>query len=259
MYPFDNAAPQTVTRMSSFAELFDPGTIAHLEARGIRNGWRCLEIGAGGGSIVRWLAHRVGPAGHVLATDIDPRHCAALRLPNVDVRQHDIAVDPLPADAFDLIHARLVLNFVAEEVQVIPRLVTALKPGGWLVVENFEAHGESYRTPGGGDSTMLKTARTIRQIMVNAGHDPAFGRTLGARFRTVGLMDVEMEGRVFAWRGGTAGAALTRANCEELHAALLATGLVTEKDFADDFAKLSRDDFETTSPILWTAWGRRAR
>jgi hypothetical protein len=67
-----------------------------------------------------------------------------------------------------------------------------------------------------------------------------------------------MEGRVFAWRGGTTGAAPTRANCEELHAALLATGLVTEKDFADDFARLGREDFETTSPILWAAWGRRA-
>jgi hypothetical protein len=31
--------------------LYDPGTIRHLEQLGVGLGWRCLEVGAGGGSI----------------------------------------------------------------------------------------------------------------------------------------------------------------------------------------------------------------
>lgn len=52
---------------------FDPSTIGYLTGVGVTAGWACWEIGAGGGSIARWLAERVGPTGSVLATDIDPR------------------------------------------------------------------------------------------------------------------------------------------------------------------------------------------
>ena len=65
MYVFDNAAEQTAARFVALARLFDEGTIRHIEARGIRHGWHCLEIGGGGGSIAAWLAQRVGPEGRV--------------------------------------------------------------------------------------------------------------------------------------------------------------------------------------------------
>ena len=42
-----------------------------MERLGLAPGWRCWEVGAGGDSVVQWLAARVGPQGHVLATDID--------------------------------------------------------------------------------------------------------------------------------------------------------------------------------------------
>jgi hypothetical protein len=70
-YVFDNAAEeQTRERFATLPRLYDPGTIRHLEALGVGAGWRCLEVGAGGGSVARWLAERVGPIGRVLATDI---------------------------------------------------------------------------------------------------------------------------------------------------------------------------------------------
>jgi hypothetical protein len=33
----------------------DPFTFRHLEQTGVGEGWRCLEVGAGGGSVARWL------------------------------------------------------------------------------------------------------------------------------------------------------------------------------------------------------------
>ena len=41
-------------------------------------GARCLEVGAGSGSMALWMAARVGETGHVLATDINPRFVEAL-------------------------------------------------------------------------------------------------------------------------------------------------------------------------------------
>jgi ubiquinone/menaquinone biosynthesis C-methylase UbiE len=138
-YLLDNAGREAPRRFDAQSALFDSGTIRHLEDRGIRPGWQCLEVGGGGGSIAAWLAARVGPTGHVLVTDIDPRFLEPLDAPNVEVRRHDIVTDPLPEAAFDLIHARAVLIHLPERERVLARLVSALKPGGWLVDEELDS------------------------------------------------------------------------------------------------------------------------
>jgi ubiquinone/menaquinone biosynthesis C-methylase UbiE len=140
-YIFDNAAPQAGQRFNSLEALYDPWTIHHLEATGIGPGWQCWEVGGGGGSIAAWFAERCGKSGHVLVTDLDPRFLlvsALLDQPAIEIRRHDIGSDPLPEQSFDLIHARLVLIHVPAREQALQRMVTALKPGGWLVIEDFD-------------------------------------------------------------------------------------------------------------------------
>jgi len=66
----------------------DPITVRHIAAIGVLPGWRCLEVGAGRGSITRMLAERVGPNGRAVATDINPRFLANLKVSNVEVRRH---------------------------------------------------------------------------------------------------------------------------------------------------------------------------
>ena len=95
-YALDNASPEAATRFPALADAFDAGTQRHLTALGLGAGWHCLEVGGGGGSIARWLAERVGETGHVLVTDIDPRHLECPHHPRVEIRVHDIAADPLP-------------------------------------------------------------------------------------------------------------------------------------------------------------------
>jgi SAM-dependent methyltransferase len=257
MYILDNAATEAATRLSALAEMYDPGTFRHLQSCGIGEGWHCLEIGAGNGSVVRWLADRVGPTGHVLATDLDPRHLESSRRSNVEIRQHNIATDPLPTEAFDLIHARLVLNVIPPGAQVLSRLIRALKPGGWLVSEDFEYYVGHSESDEHSVHAPLKSTEALRQVLSAAGLNTFYGRGSAARFRAAGLSDVDAAGRVFIWRGGTAGAALTRANREQLRRPILETGLITENELEKDLANLGNPDFETTSPILWAAWGRK--
>ena len=72
-YVFDNAEQQAQQRMAALPALYDPGTIRHLTELGVGEGWRCAEIGFGSGSIAEWLSRRVGPTGHVVATDIETK------------------------------------------------------------------------------------------------------------------------------------------------------------------------------------------
>ena len=72
-YTLDNAWNQASARLAALEAVFDSGTIRYLDGIGVGDGWRCLEVGAGGGSIAAWLARRVGAGGCVLATDIDTR------------------------------------------------------------------------------------------------------------------------------------------------------------------------------------------
>src|SRR5262249_26286675 len=133
----DTMAPNETERqrLRALSDLYDPDTIRHLEDLGVGEGWRCLEVGAGEGSITRWLSARVG-SGSVVATDLDTRFLDFPASSNVDVRRHDVTVDPCPGEPFDLIHSRFVLCHLAGRQRVLERLTTWLKPGGWLLVED---------------------------------------------------------------------------------------------------------------------------
>jgi trans-aconitate methyltransferase len=137
-YAFDNAVTaETGLRFAGLEVAYDPSSIRYLTGVGVTEGWACWEIGAGSGSIARWLAERVGPAGSVLATDIDPRFIPASQLPQLAVARHDVTTDAIPVAAYDLIHARLVFSHLPQRRDVLPRLAGALRPGGWLVIEDF--------------------------------------------------------------------------------------------------------------------------
>src|SRR3954470_10980111 len=109
-YAYDQDWQDERKRLAGMEELWDPGTRAVIESLGIAPGWRCLEVGAGGGSIAEWLAERGGPDGRGLAPHVGTRYLDPLEGPNLEVRRHDILRDPLPEGKFDLVHARLVVE-----------------------------------------------------------------------------------------------------------------------------------------------------
>ena len=257
MYVFDNAAPQAASRLAVLAQVFDPGTTRHLAARGIGPGWACLEVGGGLGTITRWLSDRVGSEGRVLATDIDTRHLKEVRRSNVEIREHDIRADALPQAAFDLAYARLVLEHLPDPDAALARMIGALKPGGWLLVEDFEVLPGAPGAARPDTDCISKTAAAIRHVTAAAGVNQRLGRSLGRRLRHHGLADVETEGRVFAWHGGSSGTALARLNAEQLRTEILASGTLTADELEADLAALDDPEFEMRSPILWTAWGQR--
>jgi SAM-dependent methyltransferase len=190
-YAFDNAQPEAFWGFTSLDATYDAWTIGQLETIGVTDGWRCLEVGGGGGSVGRWLATRVGPTGRVTVTDIDPVRLTEAPVANLEVLRHDIAADPLPERAFDLVHARLVLMHVPDRDAALRRMVSALSPGGWLLIEDFDMRvlrdggAESVvRTPLiGGVSTadvelLARVDAAFLAMLERRGADIAYGRRL---------------------------------------------------------------------------------
>lgn len=133
-YLFDTGSDQGAQHMDHLAHLFDATTFGMLSPIALRPGQRCLEVGAGGGSVGRWLADRVGPAGEVLCTDIDTSRLSDQS--GLTVVRHDIndGLTEKLAGPYDLIHARLTLLHLPRREEIFTMLAGALAPGGWLVV-----------------------------------------------------------------------------------------------------------------------------
>jgi SAM-dependent methyltransferase len=127
-------------RLELLEQCLDPITTGSLDAIGVEPGWRCLEVGGGGGSVARMLCQRVGPAGRVEAVDLDTRFLEEIRHENLDVYRQDVVAEGLPGTAYDLIHARLLLVHLPTREKLLEEMVAALRPGGWLLIEEMDVY-----------------------------------------------------------------------------------------------------------------------
>ena len=261
-YAFDAAWQQERQRLAVLEAQADPSTIRHLEALGVGPGWRCLEVGAGGGSIAAWLCRQVAPDGSVLATDLDTRFLDALDEPTLAVRRHNIVTDELSEGAFDLVHSRAVLTHLPEPDRetALHRMVAALAPGGWLLVEAVDSISAVPDPTGRSEADVdlvLRTTRAYQQLLAARGADFFYGRRLYGLLLRQGLVDVGAEGRVDMVRGGSLLAQFPRLSYEQLRDRLIGEGQVTAEEIARRLALLDDPEFLAMSPINMVAWGRR--
>ncbi|NUS07871.1 MAG: methyltransferase domain-containing protein [Nonomuraea sp.] len=235
---------------------YDPMTLDRLAGTGVGPGWRCLEVGAGGGSVAEWLAGRVGPTGSVLATDIEPAFTPVAS--TLELVRHDIVRDPLPEDAFDLIHARLVLLLLPERLAVLDRLVRALVPGGVLQLDEFDiTYGPGLLMPGPDAAELFQTfMETKIRVMTAAGADVAWGSRAAAAMRNAGLVDVDPRPHVELWDARSPGAKLVAHHTRHLRDRFLAEGM-TDRQLTGVRALLAHPGFRATSCVIYSVQGRR--
>ncbi|HSU13742.1 methyltransferase domain-containing protein [Longimicrobium sp.] len=195
-YLLVNRKTEAAQRFAALSALFDPGTLRQFDACGMARGWRCWEVGAGGPTLVQAIAERVGDTGYVLATDIDPTWTKEAAAGNVEIRNHDVALDPPPGESFDLVHARLVLVHVPERERAFRNMISALKPGGWLVVEDADPALQplSCIDVYGPEQELANRIRVgFRTLLSGRGADLSFGRKLPRMFREAGMLDMAAE------------------------------------------------------------------
>jgi len=110
-----------------------------LDRLGIGPGWRCVDVGAGGGDVTVALAEIVGRDGRVYAVDSDPHArdeaAAAAAAFSQVVAITQTAEELLLPEPVDLAFCRFLLMHVVDPAPVLARMRTAVRPGGWVVAQ----------------------------------------------------------------------------------------------------------------------------
>ncbi len=166
----------------------------------------------------------------MLATDIDVSWASGLGAP-AEVRRHDVVLDDPPTEQFDLVHARLVLVHLPDRDEALRRMIAALRPGGWLVLEDADPALQplSCLDPHTDAEQLANRIRTgFRALLAERGAELGYGRTLPRRLRAAGLREVTAQ----AWFPVALPACQRRelATIAHIRSSLLAHGIVTEAE-----------------------------
>jgi SAM-dependent methyltransferase len=207
-------------RLDLLEQCLDPLTTRSLDLIGPKPGWRCLELGGGGGSVTRMLCERVAPTGRVTALDIDTRFLGEIDDENLDVECRDIVAQGLPGAGYDLIHARYLLMHLPTREKILEQCAAALRPGGWLLVEDGDIFPVAALTEG----PYADIWRVLVDAFHAAGADPHFGRRIPALFDRAGLEAVDVLSELPMFRGGAPYAHVFTNSVAQMRPAILAAG-----------------------------------
>lgn len=112
-----------------------------LDRLGLREGWRCVDVGAGGGDVTIALARIVGRDGRVYAVDSDPEARDDVARAAAEAAQAQVIAltqageDLTLPEQVDLAYCRFVLLHVRDPLAVLVRMQAAVRPGGWVVAQ----------------------------------------------------------------------------------------------------------------------------
>lgn len=241
------------TRLGLLEEFHDPLSAGQLDAIGVREGWRCVDVGAGGGSVTRMLADRVGGSGSVLAVDLDTSLLDRLADPRVVVRRLDVMSDHLPEAEFDLVHARLVLMFLSPRLRAVERLVSMARPGGWVACIAPDFTTVALSPP---SRVWRRTFSLFLDAALAGGWDPSYGARQCDDLRAAGLIDVHADHIARSYPGGSLPARLLTLTVERMREDMIRLGADTGE--VDEAQRLLQDPAVTlASPMSCVARGRR--
>lgn len=227
-------------RLRLMSEILDPSSRFHIAALPVEPGWRCIEIGAGNGSLSQWLADRVAPGGTVTAADIDTSLMDGLDTDVLDVATLDVVEDGLPESTYDLVCMRALLHHLPQRMDVMATMVRAVRPGGWLFIQEPDFHPVSTLEPGPATELCHDFLRWADCHDI----DYFVGRKVAPRLQELGLVNIESEGHVVQYAGGSPYARWWRMGIAEVADQMLA-------EQATSVERLTRFFESTHDPTSW--------
>jgi SAM-dependent methyltransferase len=112
-----------------------------LSRLGLGPGWRCVDVGAGGGDVSVALAEMVGRDGRVYAVDSDPAARDEVARAAATAAQAQVLAltqageDLALPEEVDLAFCRFLLMHVLDPAVVVSKMAAAVRPGGWVVAQ----------------------------------------------------------------------------------------------------------------------------
>ncbi len=196
-YSLSNKWDMSRQRLEALQQILDPLSQASLKPY-LKRGGHFLEIGPGLGSMSRFLAESTGADGKVIALDIDDHFLdeVAAIAPQIEVIHEDITRYDPGDSQFDLIYIRLVLMHLThnDNQALIAKLAQSLKPGGFLVIEDFVDTGNAnrFRHLGKIDAKLLSYVQEAYHRM-SKHIDQEQGYQLADMMSEAGLVNVDAQ------------------------------------------------------------------
>ena len=202
----------------------------------------------------------MGPQGKVVATDIEIRLMDKQHEPNLEIRRHDILVDDLEQGYYDLVHTRAVLMHLSDPVQAVKKMAGAVRPGGWLFLEEFDSisfgavdtESPIAQTFNQKMETLMQTLKAVRVMNLY------FGRQLRGLLEQLGFSDINNEGITGISRGGDPLTQFQHMNLQLAGPPLIAAGILTEKDVELLQHLFADPSFYYVDNSFFGVWGRRS-
>ena len=254
-FMFDEASTLEYQRLDLMSKILDPWTREYLGALGVGQGWRCLELGARNGSIAEWLCDKVGPSGGVTAVDINSVLLELIPAQNLTVEQMDVRTEELPQNAYDLVSCRAMLHQISDYAPaVLVKMAAALKPGGWLLVQEPDFHLAPTMEPEAWASTW--------KALIDWGHDNGvdwlIGRKLPGMVGELGLGQPRAKTDVQNIRGRDRGALYFRLFFDEVRDRVIDSGRLDAATLDAATAPLEDPNYWTQCWMMTAVWARKA-
>jgi hypothetical protein len=150
----------------------------------------------------------------------------------------------------------LVLIHLPDREVALRRIIDALKPGGWIVVEECDALTflpDPAVSPG---EVNMRVRQAFVEALTARGVDLHCGRLLAHELRANGLVQIGVEATASLWGGKSSGTRLMRLHFEEMREPMVSSGLISPEEFDADLKRIDQEDFLMPSPMMWTAWGQ---
>ncbi len=258
---FASQSPDAIerARLNDLSEIYDQVTIRRAARLGIAAGWRCLEVGAGAGSIARWFAERVGPTGRVVAADLNTRFLEEIRLANVEVRRHDLLADDFEPQSYDLVHCRMLLMHLADPARAVARLAAAVRPGGWLFIEEGDSTSLGAADPAHPRARQFDrvTSAILDGVQASKVMDCYLGRRVRDLVERLNFIESGHDGTALIGRGGEPAARFFQRTSHLTAEKLVASGVITRDEFNERQAAYEDPTFSFVTMSSFGAWARR--
>ena len=264
MYALGSSTAETA-RLQRQADELAPESRALLDYVGLRAGDSALDVGCGPRGIIELLAERVSPQGRVIGLDSDPAHVAmATELvrgrgwSQVEVVVADARDTGLPADSFDLVHARTVLVTVPDPTAVLKEMVRLARPGGWVAGIEADMQIGICEPP---HPAFDRLCDLFQVAFRRNGANPQLGRGVAEMYRQAGLRDVTVEARAPVYPVGHSRRFIRADLVRAMRPQIVGLGLADEAEL-DQLDRAVREHFAdphtlVMSGLLFLTWGRK--
>lgn len=158
-----------------------------LDKTGVKKGWKCMDVGSGPGFVSAEIRDIIGDEGELTVVepsefylDYFKEHCKKMKWKNIEFVNENFENALIEKDYYDLIFLRWVIDFVKEPADYLIKLISCLKKGGVIAIQDYVYENISVYPIGG---PVDKIADAVRDYWVSGGGDPYFAIKIPALFK----------------------------------------------------------------------------